>query len=219
MTKKSVWPQQPAKTEAEYPSFEEGRAAVNNFMGKSLPNTSKEKNKPTSKKDNELMEKLDGLATMLEEVEKSPEITLDKVLDKYDLKKSDAEEIVDCLMQGKEYQKTYKLTKDYNVTFKSRLMSHQNQTLEALEAYNPSLPMTTGSLISQHNLAQSIVRVERDTSNESGSSSSFENSSLKDRLDWVSNLSEHVGRLLSSKLAQFDNMLLDLTDEGIIENF
>ena len=227
--KSSIMPQSPvgapgAPDANTYPSFKEGLAAVDAFMGKvSAPEASSTLNQAVPTKESQkdtLNQKISDLDTAIESAEETPELTLEKVLKSYDLSRSDAEEIVDCLMQGKEYQKKYELNKRFSVVFRSRLLRHQNQTLDALEAYNPVLPMTTGSLIAQHNLAQSIVSVAYlSTDGKAGNNTVFSESNLKERLEWVANLDATVGRLVTEKLAKFDNMLLDLMSEGIISNF
>ena len=224
MTKKSIMPQPvvglpndpSAVTPGKYPTFEEGQAAVDAFMGKAEAKKSDTQGDTQPALDDEIQ----ALTTAIDKAKESPELTLQDILKEHKISNSEAEEMVDCLMQGKEVIKTYSLTKRFKVTFRSRLLKHQNQTLDALEQYNPVLPMTTGSLIAQHNLAQSIVGVAYESLDKSaGHNTPFVDSSLEDKLKWVSGLSENVGRLITSKLSQFDNMLLGLMDEGIISNF
>ena len=197
-----------------YPSYSSaGAQAVAQFMrGSTGGSTSGVNTADTAGTvDNPEINKLEEL---LEKMEIAPELTIEKVLENHGVSMDEASRIVDALMQGKEYTKDYSLTKGCSVRFKTRLTEDQNRTLDVLENYNPRLPMTAGSITAQQNLANSIVSFRTPTKE-----IPFSAMSHQEKIKWVEKLPETVTNLMTAKLSKFDRLVLDVMDEGIIENF
>ena len=202
----------------------EGVSAVNAFfrgesegsiMGTEPPKKeSSQKEEDLEKKQKtveEMSDELTKLKADIEKVKEAPELTYEQRLKKVDVTLPEAEAIIDALMVEGEFRKTYQLTSKYSVTFKSRKMQDQNRALNVIEAQGPQYPSTVGNIVTECNLAASIVKFRNiDFKDEM---------EIKDRLTWVKNLPETVATVLSSKLSKFDQMLLTVLEEGAIENF
>jgi len=196
----------------------EGMAAIKNFAegvdqgSIYTPSHKKPEKKETKPKktDYELATEETELEKTIRELEKAPELTYAERLEKNGITQKEADEIVDTLMMGEEYQRTYQITKKYNVTFRTRKFKNQERVLDFIESVNPQFPASVGNIVSKHNLAASLVRF-RDID--------FNGYKEKDKLDWIENLPDIIANVLARKLAKFDQMILDVLDEGAIENF
>ena len=196
----------------------EGTVAVHEFMQGSgegsIQKMPEGQEGPEEEKPQQTAEEVTGEIAKLEEdiekVEAAPELTYEEKLKQHGITKEEAEEIIDALMVDGEYRKTYAITSKYNITFKTRLMEDQNRALSAIENQGPQYPTTVGNIVAEHNLAASVTRF-RDID--------FSKVEMRKRLEWVRKLPDTVARLLASKLAKFDEMIMDVLDEGAIENF
>jgi hypothetical protein len=150
------------------------------------------------------------LANAVEEIEQSPELTYDEKLVEHDLTKTQALEILDAMFTKGYFEKTYKLSGNIFVTFRTRRADDQDRLLQRIEAESPQFPATISNLVSKYNLAASLWTYKDE---------SFEEMTFKLRYDYVSNLPDIVLRLLCVKLSRFDRMMLDVMDEGAIANF
>lgn len=140
----------------------------------------------------------------------SPEATYLERLKKHEISLDKAQGIVDAILFKGEYQETYPVTSRHNVTFRSRAFSDQERALKALEQYNPQFPATMAAVVSKANLAASLVRfADRD----------FSKMSIRDKFEYIEKLPEPLVRILAIKLGKFDQMLMDILDDGVIENF
>ena len=196
----------------------EGVAAVQAFLGGEDVGSVKKMPEPKEKTEDEqpqqtAEEMTDEIAVLekdIEKVEGAPELSYEEKLEQHGISKEEAEKIIDALMVEGEYRKTYQITPKYHVTYRTRLMEDQNRALGAIEDQGPQYPTSVGNIIAENNLAASIVTF-RDLD--------FTEKSIKDRLTWVRKLPDTVARLLANKLAKFDEMIMDVLDEGAIENF
>jgi len=159
----------------------------------------------------EVNEEITKLERDIESVEKAPELTYVGRLDAIGLSREDAEEIIDAMLVKGEFRKTYQITKKHSVTFRSRILEDQNRALDVIEVKNPQYPSTVGNIVSECNLAASIVQF-RDIE-------FADDMPIAKRLEWTRKLPDTVATILASKLSKFDNMLMTVLDEGAIENF
>lgn len=203
----------------------EGVAAVESFMGGtgvgSVAAMPKEKKKsgedagedaPEAKQQTmeEVTDEISKLESDIEKVREAPELTYEGRLQRHGVTKEEAEKIIDAMMIKGEYRKTYQITPKYNVTFKTRLLEDQNRALDVIEVKSPQYPSTVGNIVAEQNLASSIIRF-RDID--------FSEKDIKVRLEWVRKLPDTVARILANKLSKFDELIMDVLDEGAIENF
>lgn len=202
------------KTKAE---TTEGVAAVESFLGGADVGSVRKMPEPKDKPEEgpqqtveEVTDEISQLEEDIEKVEAAPELTYEEKLKRHGVTKEEAEKIIDALMVDGIYQKTYAITKKYDVTFRTRLMEDQNRALDAIEFKGPQYPTTVGNIVAGQNLAASIVKF-RDID--------FAEVKIKERIEWVQKLPDTVARLLANKLAKFDQLILDVLDEGAIENF
>jgi len=170
----------------------------------------KEAKKEEAPTEGDLGKEIKDLEQEINTLEKSPQLTFEQKLEKYGLSNDEAAAIVDSLLAGMPYKHTYKITSKYSVTFKTRTMDDQGKVTAAIERLAPQFPTTIGTLISKYNLAASIVSFR---------GIDYEKKSWEEREKWVLGLPEAVMTLLTRKLARFDEMVLDLLDEGAVENF
>lgn len=174
-----------------------------------------EKNEPNDPKEEQTVEEVSDeiskLESDIESVQEAPEMTYKERLSEIGLELEDAEEVIDAMMVKGEFRKTYPLTSKYAVTFKSRKLEDQNRALDVIEAKNPQFPSTVGNIVSECNLAASIVKF-----NDIDFSDDMK---ITEKIKWARNLPDTVASLLASKLAKFDQMLMTVLEEGAIENF
>jgi len=151
-----------------------------------------------------------ALVGALDELAAAPELTYDQKLELYGLSKEQALEILDSVFTKGFYEKEYKISGNINVTLRTRIAEDQDRLLVRIEAESPQFPAFVSNLVSKYNLAASLrVFKERD----------FAKDTFKERYDYVCLLPDIVFRLLCVKLSRFDQMMLDVMDEGAIENF
>jgi len=220
----SMLPPMPSNT-AHEPIFNGGgEEAIRKFMGNSAPvNTSPvcdpfypalpggtENAVPVTGPALNIVEQIDDLQSQAESLSKSPDVTYTDRLKKHNISIDRAKEIVDAILFKGEYQETYQLTQKHTVTFKSRMFSDQERALRALESLSPQYPASMAAIVSKNNLAASIVRFAgRD----------FTKLAFKDKAEYIEKLPEPLVRLLAIKLGKFDQMIMDIMDDGVIENF
>jgi hypothetical protein len=197
----------------------EGTTAVADFMQgakgsvQKMPEKKKGEEKEPEKEEKslgELNQEMTKLEEDIEKVEAAPELSYEDKLKKHGIPREEAEKIIDALMVGGEYQRTYQITPKYSVTFRTRKLEDQNRALDIIEARSPQYPSTVGNIVSEYNLAASLVNF-RDLD--------FSDKKVAECLEWVRKLPDSVARLLANKLSKFDQMVLDVLDEGAIENF
>ncbi len=206
---------------SEEPKKSEGSAAVSSFLDgtgsgsiQQMPEEKKESKAeaPEAKEQTmeEVTDEISELESDIEKVREAPELTYEERLGKHGVSRADAEKIVDAMMVKGEYRKTYAITSKYSITFKTRLMEDQNRALDVIEIKGPQYPATVGNIVAEQNLAASIVMF-RDID--------FKDKDIKARVKWVQKLPDTVARILANKLSKFDQMIMDVLDEGAIENF
>lgn len=157
-----------------------------------------------------LAAQIDDLQKTAASLEKSPENTYLDRLKKHSITVDRAREIIDCILFKGEYQETYPVTQRQAVTFKSRMFSDQERALKSLEALSPQYPATMAAVVSKNNLASSLVRF---------AGKDFSKMAFKDKAEFIERLPEPLVRLLAIKLGKFDQMIMDIMDDGVIENF
>jgi len=157
-----------------------------------------------------LAEQIDDLQRTAASLEKSPEATYLERLKKHNLTIDRAKEIVDAILFKGEYQETFQVTRAHTVTFKSRMFSDQERALRALEQMSPQYPATMAAVVSKNNIASSLVRF---------AGKDFTRMAFRDKSEYVERLPESLVRLLAIKLGKFDQVIMDIMDDGVIENF
>lgn len=198
------------------PDVSEGQAAISQFMAdkdrdKRIRELQKED--PAVAPSAAPMEELDEATQLEKEIERlkrSPELSYEERIRKHGIDVKTASLIVDSLLFKGEFRYSYEVTKKYAVVFKTRKFEDQEKTLGHLEIVNPQFPATVGNLISKNNLAHSLVKF---------GDTDFTKMSFEERIRWLNDIPETLARLLAKKLSKFDEMVLDIMDEGVIENF
>lgn len=150
------------------------------------------------------------LEKAVNELEQAPEMTYDEKLKAHGITKEQVVEILDAMFTRGFFEKTYKMSGNIFVTFRTRKSEDQDRLLQRLEAESPQFPATVSNLVSKYNLAASLWRYKEQE---------FGAMEFKARYDYVSSLPDIVFRLLCVKLSKFDQMMLDVMDEGAIANF
>ena len=198
----------------------EGEQAIKKFMTgmdegsiQTLPE-SKNKNikeeKQPKKTGAELASEESFLEESIDKIQKAPELSYEEKLEKHGISQQKAEEVIDALLCEEEYQHTYPITKKYSVTFRTRKFSNQENVLLQLENQNPQYPASVGNIVSKYNLAWSLLNFR---------GIDFSTYELKAKLKWIEDLPDVTANVLARKLAKFDQMIMDIMDEGSIENF
>lgn len=201
-----------------------GEEAIRKFMGEGSSGASgsmydpfaqgpgpKEEERPVSAGPvPSIVEQIDSLHAQAETLSKQPDVTYTERLKKHNISVDKAREIVDAILFKGEYYEEYKITQKHSVVFKSRMFSDQERALRALESLSPQYPASMAAIVSKNNLASSIVRFAgRD----------FTKMAFKDKAEYIEKLPEPLVRLLAVKLGKFDQMIMDIMDDGVIENF
>lgn len=194
----------------------EGQAAISQFMQdkereKRIKELQKEESAPVgAPQESQVEDEAMDLEQEIEKLKKSPELSYEERIRKHGIDLRTANLIVDSLLFKGEFRYTYPVTKKYTVTFKTRKFEDQEKTLGHLETVNPQFPASVGNLISKNNLANSLVKF---------GDTDFTKMTFEARIDWLNSIPETLARLLAKKLSKFDEMILDIMDEGVIENF
>jgi hypothetical protein len=161
---------------------------------------------PSSTKEREA-----ALIKAMREIEDSPELTYDQKIEKHGLTKEQAMEIVDAMFTQGFYEKTVPVAGNVTITFRTRKTEDQDRLFQRLESEGPQYPATVSNFVSKYNLAASMRQYK---GQQFGDDVEFKN-----KYNYVCNLPDTIFRLLCVKLAKFDEMILDVLDEGAIANF
>jgi hypothetical protein len=146
-------------------------------------------------------------------LDKAPEKTWKEKLSKLGIKEEEASTIVDAMLAKGYYERTYQMTKKTSVTFRSRALDHQERAQRALENDAPQFSGTVGLIMAKYNLAASLVSVGTarfDPSDDGNYLRVFQ---------YLAKLPFAVFNALCQKLAKFDQLVLTVMDEGVLENF
>lgn len=153
---------------------------------------------------------LDELERSVEQLEKSSEMTYEQKIKNHGLTMDGALDIVNAILDNGYYEKEYKVTPRWTVLFRTRNTTDQDRVLRRIEEANPQFPATVTQILAKYNLAASMMRFKN---------VDFGKKDFEDRMKFVLNLPEVVLRVLTGKLARFDQLMLDVLDEGAIQNF
>ena len=126
------------------------------------------------------------------------------------LSMKEAQQLVDDLLTKGYVEKTYPLTHSRSVTFRSRDADDMRRALDEIEDYNPKFAPTSSHILSMNTLAASLVNL---------AGTDYSSYSIAAKKEMLQKLPEVTLRLLTSKLNQFDNMLLTVMDEEAIVTF
>lgn len=118
--------------------------------------------------------------------------------------------IVSGVFDNGYYEKVYPVVGTATVTLRTRKTEDQDRLLQRIEADNPQFPASVSQLVSKYNLAASMVDYR---------GVNLENEDFKTRYKRVCEFPENIFRVLCTKLARFDDMVMDVMDEGAIANF
>jgi len=150
------------------------------------------------------------LQTAIESAEKTPELTYEQRLQKHNLSKKDAMDMIAEMLGNNCVKRTYTVVGNVTVTFISRSGEQNAQLLEYIEKKNPAWGITTADIASRYNLATSLLNY---------ANHDFTTTSFDDKLAYVNKLSTYIIYLLVTKLSKFDAMLDTVFNEGALENF
>jgi len=146
----------------------------------------------------------------LAQLSDAPELTYEDRLKKHKLTIDEARHILDLLLTNNRFEKTYKVTGNVTVTFQTRTPDDLERVMRRIEDDNPKFPGTVSTIVAKYNLAASIVQFK---------GMEFRDKELRDKFVFVNKMPEVFFRLLLVKLNNFDQMIMDVVDEGAIENF
>ena len=150
------------------------------------------------------------LEAQLKKAEKAPEMTYEQKVKEHGLTLPEAMDIVNAMFDNNYYEREYKLTSRYSVLFRTRVTSDQDRILRQIEEQNLQYPVSIAQLLAKYNLAASIQKYKQ---------LDFSDKAFDVRLKFVLSLPETILRLLAQKLAEFDQLVMDVLDDGAIENF
>ena len=156
---------------------------------------------------------VEALQGALNILEKAPEKTWKEKLKALDIGEEEATVIVDAMLAKGYYERTYQLTKKTTVTFRSRPLEAQERVQRAIEQDAPQFNGTISLIVAKYNLAASLVSVgsnKFDPSDEANYTRVFA---------YLAKLPFAVFNALIQKLAKFDQLVLTVMDEGVLENF
>lgn len=150
------------------------------------------------------------LANLIQRAEDAPELTYEERLEAHSLTMEQAMTIVSGVFDNGYYEKVYPVVGTATVTLRTRKTEDQDRLLQRIEADNPQFPASVSQLVSKYNLAASMVDYR---------GVNLENEDFKTRYKRVCEFPENIFRVLCTKLARFDDMVMDVMDEGAIANF
>jgi len=150
------------------------------------------------------------LEAQLKKAEKAPEMTYEQKVKEHGLTLPEAMDIVNAMFDNNYYEREYKLTSRYSVLFRTRVTTDQDRILRQIEELNLQYPASIAQLLAKYNLAASIQKYKQ---------LDFSDKAFDVRLKFVLSLPETILRLLAQKLAEFDQLVMDVLDDGAIENF
>lgn len=150
------------------------------------------------------------LEAQLKRAEKAPEVTYEQKVKEHGLTLSEAMDIVNAMFDNNYYEREYRLTKRYSVIFRTRATTDQDRVLKRIEEENLQYPISVAQLLAKYNLAASLQKYKQ---------LDFSKKTFDERLKFVLSLPEAVLRLLAKKLSEFDQLIMDVLDDGAIENF
>lgn len=150
------------------------------------------------------------LEAQLKRAEKAPEMTYEQKVKEHGLTLQEAMDIVNSMFDNNYYEREYKLTSRYSVLFRTRATTDQDRILRQIEELNLQYPASIAQLLAKYNLAASMQKYKQ---------LDFTDKPFDVRLKFVLSLPEAILRLLAQKLAEFDQLVMDVLDDGAIENF
>jgi len=151
------------------------------------------------------------LADAIARLQEAPELTYDEKLKAHDISKEEAMTIVADMFEKGFHEKTYNVVGSHvTVIFRTRLQEDQDRVLARIESDAPHYPTTVNNLVAKHNLSASMMEFM---------GKDFRKKKVQERYDYISLLPDIVTRVLVKKLTRFDDMMLDVMDEGAISNF
>lgn len=153
---------------------------------------------------------IDALEKSIDQIEKAAELTYEQKIKNHGLSMDEALDIVNAILDNGYYEKAYRVTPRWEVVFRTRTTADQDRVLRRIEDANPQFPATVTQILAKYNLAASMIRFK---------GIDFSKKDFDERLKFVMNLPEVMLRVLSGKLARFDQLMLDVLDEGAIQNF
>lgn len=203
------------RTPEELPVASIGQRAIADFVqGKPFGDSQKaeavQPTLPAEPKGTTADAQIDQLERSIDEIEKSSELTYEQKVKNHGLTMDEALDIVNAILDNGYYEKAYKVTPRWEVVFRTRNTTDQDRVLRRIEELNPQFPATVTQTLAKYNLAASMVRFKN---------IDFSKKEFEERLKYVLNLPEVVLRVLTGKLARFDQLMLDVLDEGAIQNF
>jgi hypothetical protein len=165
-----------------------------------------EKKEPANAEDREAQ-----LREALRLLEETPELTYEERLKQNGIDREEAMRIVADMFEHGFHEKTYNVVGTHvTVTFRTRLQEDQDRVLARIESDAPQYPTTLNNLVAKHNLAASVMEFM---------GKSHREKTVQERYDFISRLPDVVVRTLSKKLQKFDELIMDVMDEGAIANF
>jgi hypothetical protein len=146
----------------------------------------------------------------LKKAEKAPEMTYEQKVKEHGLTIQEAVDIVNTMFDNNYYEREYKLTARYSILFRTRSTADQDRVLKRIEEDNLQYPASIAQLLAKYNLAASMQKFKQ---------IDFTEKPFDTKLKFVVALPETVLRLLVKKLSEFDELVMDVLDDGAIENF
>ncbi len=184
--------------------------AFSKFMGTADPLAVDNKVEPIADPQRNPDAAAEQLEAAIKQVSESSEKTYQERLKEHKVTLDEARKIVDKIMTTGVYERTYQLTAQTSVTFRSRDLGDQERTQNTLEDQQPQFMGTVNMIMAKYNLAASLVEL---------AGNKFSDDDVEKALTFVSRLPHVLFNVLVAKLSSFDELVLTVMDEGAIENF
>lgn len=195
------------------PKPSEANAAIADFMQGVNPLSPEEEQIISEEDLPDIQREVKGITAQIDNLGESKEMTYEQRLKEINITMGDAAKIIDDLMTEGEFQKTYKLTKKTQVTFRTRGFRDQERLQNKIEEERPNYLGTVGMLMSRMNLASSLAQMgdKKFVLDPKGEP--------KAAMQFVRKLPYPIFNLLLQKLSKFDELVMTVLDEGAVENF
>jgi hypothetical protein len=132
-----------------------------------------------------------------------------------------AAEIVDNMLIQGFHEESYPLTSKFSVTFRTREKRDSIRLQTAIQVQQPSFQIIYDDIVARYNLAASLASFG-DTAFSfpaAGADTAETGAAFEERMKYVEGLADPVFDKLRTKLAKFDQLLIDVMREGVAENF
>ncbi len=150
-----------------------------------------------------------------------PRVSYEEQLKEAGISKDEAAEIIDAVLMKGYYSEEVKLTSRISARFRTRQYRDIQRAQTIIETQRPVYEDHKQAIYLRHALAGSLERFGKDTLNfpKSNANGDEVEKAFQERVTYVDQLSEPAMNLLYRMLFKFDQKVLTVLSEGVIENF